>query len=99
MEVKEIADLKRSLKIKRNQLSSLTRRPLFPKNFSGKYLDTSLETSLDQNSQKAIDVMKKAIDEYPRLKKKSLSIIPKRKNIALKKGLSKDKKRHNKIIK
>ncbi|XP_001604682.1 ATP-dependent RNA helicase DDX24 [Nasonia vitripennis] len=99
MEVKEMADLKRKLKGKRAHLASLLKKPLFPKNFSGKFLDTSLELSLNQNSQKAIDVMKKAIDDYPKLKKKKLSVIPKTKNIASKKQLGREKKRREKKLK
>lgn len=99
MEVKEMADLKRKLKGKRAHLTSLLKKPLFPKNFSGKFLDTSLELSLGQNSEKAIDVMKKAIDDYPNLKKKKLSVIPKKKNIASKKQVGKERKKREKKLK
>lgn len=74
-------------------MAKLIEKPLFPKNFSGKYIDTSLEISLESNSEKAIDIMKKAIDEYPKLKKEKLSVVPKKKNIALNKKLGKDKKK------
>lgn len=99
MEVKEMADLKRKLKGKRGHLASLLKKPLFPKNFSGKYLDASLELSLGQNSQKAIDVMKKAIDDYPKLKRKTLSVIPKKKNITSKKQLGRERKKREKKLK
>lgn len=70
MENKEVADAKRSLKVKNTILSKLLNKPVFPKGFSGKYLDSSIRTSLQQDSQKAIDVMKLAIEQNPRITKK-----------------------------
>ncbi|KOX77239.1 ATP-dependent RNA helicase DDX24 [Melipona quadrifasciata] len=69
-EMKEIADLKHRLKIKKHQLSSLTSKTIFPKGFSGKYPDINTEFKLNEDHQKAVDVMKKAIEEIPAKKKK-----------------------------
>ena len=91
MEVKEKADIKQFLKAKKSQLTNLLKKPLFPKNYSGKFLNSSHELSLDQNTQRAIDVMKKAIEEYPKLKKRLLMKIPKKKNVAVNKRLNKNK--------
>lgn len=67
----EKAALKKTLKTKKNQLENLIEKPLFPKNFSGKYLDVDLNISLSQNTQKAIEIMKQAVNEFPKLKKES----------------------------
>ncbi|XP_014207809.1 ATP-dependent RNA helicase DDX24 [Copidosoma floridanum] len=93
MEEMETADTKRQLKARRHQLEKLLKKPFFPKNFSGKYLDSSLQISLEQNSHKAIDIMKQAIEERPSLKKKVTTSVSKRKNIATRKGLRMVKKR------
>ncbi|KAL7303794.1 hypothetical protein TKK_0003922 [Trichogramma kaykai] len=60
-EAKGKADAKRSLQGKKARLEALLKKPLFPKNYSGKFLDHSLELSLEQNSRRAIDVMKDEI--------------------------------------
>ncbi|XP_046417990.1 ATP-dependent RNA helicase DDX24 [Neodiprion fabricii] len=82
MEVQESADLKRQLKARRRQLKSLLAKPLFPKGFSGKYLDSSIEFQLDQGAQKAVDVMKQAIEEKPKKNKKIIPGIPKPKRFS-----------------
>ncbi|XP_076230971.1 ATP-dependent RNA helicase DDX24 [Calliopsis andreniformis] len=69
LETKEMADLKHQLKIKRHQLASLISKPLFPKQFSGKYLDTNIQLELTEDNEKAVDVMKKIIEEIPEKKK------------------------------
>ncbi|KAJ8672439.1 hypothetical protein QAD02_003698, partial [Eretmocerus hayati] len=63
---------KRFLKMKRNQLSNLMRRPVFPERFSGKYIDATADNSADQNPQNAIDVMERIISGCPKLSKESL---------------------------
>ncbi|XP_046738712.1 ATP-dependent RNA helicase DDX24 isoform X2 [Diprion similis] len=82
MEVQESADLKRQLKARRRQLKSLLTKPLFPKGFSGKYLDSSIEFQLDQGAQKAVDVMKHAIEEKPKKNKRITPGIPKPKRVS-----------------
>ncbi|KYN21126.1 PREDICTED: ATP-dependent RNA helicase DDX24 [Trachymyrmex cornetzi] len=61
-ESEEAAALRRQLKAKKNQLRSLLSKPVFPKGFSGKYLDTNLNVDVTQDAQKAIEVMKKVIE-------------------------------------
>ncbi|XP_043518935.1 ATP-dependent RNA helicase DDX24 [Frieseomelitta varia] len=68
-EMKETADLKHHLKIKKRQLASLMSKTIFPKGFSGKYPDISTEFKLNEDHQKAVDVMKKVIEEIPAKKK------------------------------
>lgn len=69
LRIKEQADLKHQLKIKKHQLTSLMSKLLFPKGFSGKYPDVNIELKLDEDNQKAIDVMKRVIEEIPKKKK------------------------------
>jgi len=54
--------LRRQLKAKKNQLRFLLSKPVFPKGFSGKYLDDNLNVDVAQNAQKAIEVMKNVIE-------------------------------------
>ncbi|XP_017877753.1 ATP-dependent RNA helicase DDX24 [Ceratina calcarata] len=68
-DIKETADLKHQLKVKKRQLASLMSKPLFPKGFSGKYPDINVELKMNENNQKAVDIMKKVIEEIPRKKK------------------------------
>ncbi|XP_076761647.1 ATP-dependent RNA helicase DDX24 [Xylocopa sonorina] len=84
-EVKETADLKHQLKIKKHQLESLMSKPLFPKGFSGKYPDINIEFKLNEGNQKAVDIMKKVIEEIPNKKKE------RNKRSRTKKGLFKSK--------
>ncbi|CAL7938624.1 unnamed protein product [Xylocopa violacea] len=84
-EVKETADLKHQLKIKKRQLESLMSKPLFPKGFSGKYPDLNIEYKLNEGNQKAVDIMKKVIEEIPKKKKE------RNKRSRTKKGLFKSK--------
>ncbi|XP_011305135.1 ATP-dependent RNA helicase DDX24 [Fopius arisanus] len=82
MESKESAELRRQLKRKRQQLRILLLKPLFPKGFSGKYLEMNTNVQIMQENQTAVQVMKKAIDENPRGKqKKSIGIARKSQNI------------------
>lgn len=60
LETKESADLRRHLKIKRNQLSKLLIQPLFTQGFSGKYPDINVGRQYIFDSEKAVDTMKKA---------------------------------------
>lgn len=66
MESKEIVDLRRLLKAKRHQLASLLSKPLVPKGFSGRYPDTNTDYNLNQSHSKAIDIMKKVLEENPK---------------------------------
>ncbi|OAD59683.1 ATP-dependent RNA helicase DDX24, partial [Eufriesea mexicana] len=84
-EIKETADLKRQLKIKKRQLESLMSKVLFPKGFSGKYPDVNIEFKLNTENQKAIDIMKKVIEEIPKEKKE------RNKRSSVKKGFFKKK--------
>nr|XP_033197121.1 ATP-dependent RNA helicase DDX24 isoform X2 [Bombus vancouverensis nearcticus] len=68
-EMEETASLKYQLKKKKHQLASLMSKMLFPKGFSGKYPDVNIEYKLNDDNQKAIDVMKKVIEEIPKKKK------------------------------
>lgn len=68
-ESEEAAALKRQLKAKKYQLKSLLTKPIFPKGFSSKYLDTNVSVDLPQNAEKAIEVMKKVIDNSDKNKK------------------------------
>ncbi|XP_015126985.1 ATP-dependent RNA helicase DDX24 [Diachasma alloeum] len=72
MESRESAELRRQLKRKRQQLNSLLSKPLFPKGFSGKYLEMNENIQVLQEGQTAVQVMKKAIDEKPSGKQKKL---------------------------
>lgn len=69
VEMEEKASLKHQLKKKKHQLASLMSKTLFPKGFSGKYPDVNIELKLNDDNQKAIDIMKKAIEEIPKKKK------------------------------
>ncbi|CAD6240956.1 GSCOCG00009027001-RA-CDS [Cotesia congregata] len=60
LETKESADLRRHLKLKRNQLSKLLMQPLFTQGFSGKYPDINVGRQYIFDSEKAVDTMKKA---------------------------------------
>lgn len=60
-ESEEVAALRRLLKVKKNQLQFLLSKPVFPKGFSGKYLDDNVNTDPAQNTEKAIEVMKRVI--------------------------------------
>lgn len=62
-ESEEAAALRRQLKAKKSQLRSLLSKPIFPKGFSGKYFDDNLNINIVQDAQKAIDVMKKVIED------------------------------------
>ncbi|KAL0128779.1 hypothetical protein PUN28_003878 [Cardiocondyla obscurior] len=63
MESEEMATMKRQLKAKKSQLRSLLSKPIFPKGFSGKYLDDNLNIDIAQDAHKAIEVMKKVIED------------------------------------
>ncbi|XP_043492137.1 ATP-dependent RNA helicase DDX24 [Polistes fuscatus] len=68
-ESNEMANLRRSLKARRNKLTSLLSKPLFPRGFSGKYPDSNIDYNLDHGNSKAVDVMKKVIEENPKKRK------------------------------
>lgn len=55
--------MKRELKAKERQLQSLLSKPVFPKGFSGKYFNNNLATSIYQDEEKAIEVMRKAMKD------------------------------------
>jgi len=65
MESEEAAAVRRQLKAKRHQLQSLLLKKLFPKGFSGKYLDNDLKIDLTQDAEKAVEVMKKVMKVNP----------------------------------
>ncbi|XP_066590951.1 ATP-dependent RNA helicase DDX24 [Prorops nasuta] len=75
METKEAADLKRQLKARKNRLASLLSKPLFPKGFSGRYLDMNLNLNVTDNENKAIDIMKKIIEENPKKAKRKMTVV------------------------
>ncbi|XP_044016637.1 ATP-dependent RNA helicase DDX24-like, partial [Aphidius gifuensis] len=75
MESKETADLKRQLKSKRKELERHLSTPLFPKGFSGKYLEQNIDTPmLHDNSKTAIQVMKQSLIDGPKIKKRKIII-------------------------
>ncbi|XP_008545144.1 ATP-dependent RNA helicase DDX24 [Microplitis demolitor] len=71
MELKESADMRRHLKIKRNQLSNLLLKPLFSKSFSGKYPEMNIGSPYILNSEKAVDTMKNVTNNKLKLNPKS----------------------------
>lgn len=87
-----MADLRHQLKIKNRHLASLLSKPLFPKGFSGKYLDANIELEIVEDNEKAVDVMKKAIDEIPK-KKKEKSKQSTKKRVLFKNKVSKKAKK------
>lgn len=84
MESKEIADLRRLLKTKKHRLASLLSKPLFPKGFSGKYPDINVDYRFKEDHLKAVDVMKKAIEESPKKKIKKTVVSSRRKKLTRK---------------
>ena len=60
MEKDEVAKVRRSLAGKTSLLTKLLKAPLFPKGFSGKFPDSKMKLSLNQESQKAVEAMKEA---------------------------------------
>lgn len=80
-ELEEAAALRRQLKVKRNQLRSLLSKPVFPKGFSGKYLDDNLNIDPAQDAEKAIEVMKKAIENNSRKRKENNIVSQKRERL------------------
>jgi len=77
-ESEEAAALRRQLKTKKNQLRSLLSKPIFPRGFSGKYLDDNLNIDIVQDAQKAIEVMKKVIEDNTDKSKDNNTKIKKR---------------------
>lgn len=64
-ESEEAAAVKRQLKAKRRQLQSLLTQVVFPRGFSGKYLDDNFNTNIYPDTEKAVEVMKKIIEDVP----------------------------------
>ncbi|XP_043277004.1 ATP-dependent RNA helicase DDX24 isoform X2 [Venturia canescens] len=93
MEDKDSADLRRQLKGKKAQLSKLMSRPLFPKGFSGKYLDGTLELELQQMGQTAVELMKKTIVENPKSRTFKTPGIAKKSHVIRKEKKNEGKKR------
>ncbi|XP_076382250.1 ATP-dependent RNA helicase DDX24 [Megalopta genalis] len=91
-ETKELADMKRQLKMKRRYLDSLLLKPLFPKGFSGKYLDINIESPLANDNEKAVNIMKKVIEEIPQKQKERNKLSSRKKTILKNKILKKKKK-------
>ncbi|XP_077277605.1 ATP-dependent RNA helicase DDX24 [Temnothorax americanus] len=77
-ESEEAAALKRQLKAKKSQLRFLLSKPMFPKGFSGKYLDDNLNVDIVQDVQKAVEVMKKIIEDNADKSKANNAAIQKR---------------------
>ncbi|XP_076644359.1 ATP-dependent RNA helicase DDX24 [Halictus rubicundus] len=92
LETKEMADLKHQLKIKRRHLDSLLSKPLFPKGFSGKYLDTNIAFTLTDDNEKAVNIMKKVIEKIPQKQKERNKQSSKRKTLLKNKILKKKQK-------
>ncbi|XP_034940551.1 ATP-dependent RNA helicase DDX24 [Chelonus insularis] len=69
MEEQETATIKRQLKIKKHQLSALLSKPLFPKGYSGKYLNDTIEFELLPDKESAVEKVKKVIIDSPKLSK------------------------------
>ncbi|XP_031834227.2 ATP-dependent RNA helicase DDX24 [Nomia melanderi] len=82
LETKEMADLKRQLKMKKRQLDSLLSKPLFPKGYSGKYFNNNIEFKLADTTEKAVDIMKKVIKEFPRKQKEKNKLLNKKKTFS-----------------
>lgn len=59
-------------------MRSLLSKPVFPKGFSGKYLDANLNVDVAQDAQKAIEVMKKIIENNTEKSKDSNATSQKR---------------------
>lgn len=85
-ESEEAAALKRQLKVKKNHLRSLLSKPVFPRGFSGKYLDDNLKIDPAQDTEKAIEVMKKVIENNPNKIKENNTVSQKRKQQKLKRS-------------
>ncbi|EFN74688.1 ATP-dependent RNA helicase DDX24 [Camponotus floridanus] len=85
-ESEEAAALKRQLKAKKNHLRSLLSKPVFPRGFSGKYLDDNLKIDPAQDTEKAIEVMKKVIENNPDKIKENNTVSQKRKRQKLKRS-------------
>ncbi|GAB1870027.1 ATP-dependent RNA helicase [Camponotus japonicus] len=85
-ESEEAAALKRQLKVKKNHLRSLLSKPVFPRGFSGKYLDDNLKIDPAQDTEKAIEVMKKVIENNPDKIKENNTVSQKRKRQKLKRS-------------
>lgn len=83
-ESEEAAALRRQLKVKKNQLQSLLSKPVFPRGFSGKYLDDNLKIDPAQDTEKAIEVMKKVIENNSDKSKENNTVSQKRKRQKLK---------------
>lgn len=62
-------------------MRSLLSKPVFPKGFSGKYLDDNLNIDSAQDTEKAIEVMKKAIENNSRKRKENNIVSQKRKRL------------------
>lgn len=77
-ESEEAAVFRRQLKAKKNQLRSLLSKPVFPKGFSGKYFVDNLDVDVVQDTQKAIEVMKKIIEDNTDKNKDSNAAFHKR---------------------
>ncbi|XP_053983890.1 ATP-dependent RNA helicase DDX24 [Hylaeus volcanicus] len=92
LKTKETADLKHQLKVKKRQLESLISKPLFPKGFSGKYPDVNIEFGLSEENQKAVDVMKKVIEDIPKKRKEKSKTSINKKDFLKNKTSKKSKK-------
>lgn len=84
--------MRRQLKAKKHQLKSFLLKPVFPKGFSGKYLDHDLKLDLTQETEKAVEVMKRVMKANPIKSEESSVASPKRR-------LSQNSKRHKRFKK
>lgn len=62
-------------------MRSLLSKPVFPKGFSGKYLDDNLNIDPAEDTEKAIEVMKKAIENNSRKSKENNIVSQKRERL------------------
>lgn len=104
----ETGSNKRLAELKRKRLTTLLGTPVFPKGFSGKFphLENAGDTVFQaaNNEEKAIDVMKTAMETNLKTKKKHIrlykpknkDVLTKDKNVIIKLNKSKDGKRNKK---
>jgi hypothetical protein len=71
-----MANLQHLLKVKKIYLSRLIKQPIFFKSCSKNF---DIPLVINQSSQKAIDIMKKVVNEYSKARKRSSSICTRKK--------------------
>lgn len=93
-DAKDRAKCKKLYDIKKKQLLSLLEKPIFPKGISGKYpLTNGSDMLLNlQNSENAIDTMKKSVGNKNKDKKKIVKYYKPKVNDNCKEKMEKNKK-------